>query len=220
MESYQNLSPKRRHDLAARALRENPGGYHLLGFPPLSEDPEERSSRYHMHLREAQRSVKEHHLLVTTRDRLSHEPFLPLYIYLDHLRSAHNVGSIIRTTEALRLGTVVFSNQTPNLTNKKVRDTAMGAHENLPTKECPLIDLPRPFIGLETVQGAHSIYDFPFPKSFTLIVGNEEFGISKEVLAECDHLVTIPLVGCKNSLNVACAYAIAAGMIRHLLSEI
>ena len=111
-------------------------------------------------------------------------PKQSLSIYLDQLLSSHHIASIIQITEALRLGTLIF-----------------------PSKELSFSSLPRPFIGLVRSQGAHSICDFPFPKTFTLVIGNEELGLSKEILAECDHLVD-------------CSYAIAAGMIRHLLNEI
>jgi tRNA G18 (ribose-2'-O)-methylase SpoU len=49
----------------------------------------------------------------------------------------------------------------------------------------------------------------------TLIFGNEEFGISNQILSQVDHLVEIPLVGLKNSLNVANAFSIIASAIRN-----
>ena len=66
-----------------------------------------------------------------------------------------------------------------------------------------------------------SIYDFTFPEKFTLILGNEEYGLSDEWLNQCDQIVTIPMWGFKNSLNVASAYAIAAYEIRkqHFLNS-
>ena len=44
----------------------------------------------------------------------------------------------------------------------------------------------------------------------TFPLGNEEYGCSKETLAMADYLLTIPLYGRKNSLNVSNAFAIAA----------
>lgn len=207
-----SLPLNRRHALAARALREG-GPYDHLGFPPLPATPEGRSHRYHEHLAGAGLSVKEHNLLITTQDIPSSVPYLPLAIYLDHIRSAHNVGSIIRTTEALRLGTLILSPNTPGPDNKKVRDAAMGTEAHVPFGT----HLPRPWIALETALEAPSLFDYPFPSTFTLILGNEEFGISESLLKQCDLVVTIPLVGSKNSLNVACAYSLAAGVIAHQL---
>lgn len=161
-------------------------------------------------------SLKEHNLLPTLRtgDREPKRDFPNIAIYLDHVRSAYNVGSILRTVEALRIGKVYFSEKTPFIDNEKVKRTAMGAAELVPCfQNVPLSDLPRPIIALDTSNAAVSVAEFDFPESFTLILGNEEYGISNESLKEVDHIVEIPLFGAKNSLNIACAFAIAASRI-------
>lgn len=174
------------------------------------------SDLYHGHLRQAHVSKKEHHLLPHIRrgDRLEGEEPWPIAIYLDGLRSAHNVGSIIRTTEALALGSLYFSSSTPTASHQQVRNTAMGSSQWVNCKEgVELSSLPHPIIALETSDQAHSLYEFNFPASFTLVVGNEEYGCSDEALALSDFLVEIPLRGRKNSINVANAFAMAAGEI-------
>ena len=91
----------------------------------------------------------------------------------------------------------------------------MGAAELVPVFQNVLLkDLPRPIIALDTGDAALSVLEFDFPETFTLILGNEEYGISNESLAEVDYILEIPLFGAKNSLNVACAFAIAASKIR------
>ena len=140
---------------------------------------------------------------------------MPAAIYLDNVRSAYNVGSILRTAEALRIGAVYFSEKTPFIDNEKVQRTAMGAAEIVPVhRGIPLSSLPRPLIALDTSDEATPVSEFLFPSAFTLILGNEEYGISDEALMLADHLIEIPLLGAKNSLNVACAFAIAAAAIR------
>lgn len=176
------------------------------------------SDQYHYHLRQANQSLKEHRLLPKIRkgDQIAKntEP-LPILIYLDQIRSAHNVGSILRTAEAFSLGTVHFSNQTPFADHKQVQDAAMGAEAWVSCKKGIIwSECPRPIIALETSAQATTIYNYSFPKSFTLILGNEEYGCSDESLREADHLLEIPLFGRKNSLNVANAFAIAASLIR------
>ena len=177
---------------------------------------EQLADRYHVHQQKAEQGHQEHHLLpaIRTQDRLVGEEAWPLAIYLDHLRSAHNVGSIIRTVEAFRLGTVYFSAMTPFIHHKQVKAAAMGTEQWITCHQgIALNTLPRPLIALETCETAHSLYDFTFPSTFTLILGNEEYGCSREVLAQADEIVEIPLRGRKNSLNVANALAIAAGEI-------
>ena len=178
--------------------------------------PQTIADRYHYHLQQAGFGQKEHHLLpkVRTGDKTSAQPSLPIAIYLDQIRSAHNVGSIIRTVEAFSLGTLYFSASTPFITHKQVQDTAMGSaawvscHRNI-----PLDSLPKPLIALETSEEAASLYDFIFPSTFTLVLGNEEYGCSEETLKAADIILEIPLRGRKNSLNVANAFAIVASEI-------
>ncbi len=175
------------------------------------------ADRYHWHLSQAGILLKEHKLLPAIRrgDRATKEEFPPCAIYLDNLRSAYNVGSILRTTEALRVGSLYFFGNTPFIDNPKVQKTSMGASAIVPCfANADLKTLPRPIIAIETGEDALSVSSFPFPSQFTLIVGNEEYGISDAALKEVDHIVQIPLFGAKNSINVACAFAICAQEIR------
>jgi tRNA G18 (ribose-2'-O)-methylase SpoU len=191
-----------------------------LCLPKLDEGDFRRlSNRYHFHLDKANISWKEHNLLLKDGvDCPSFAPFLPVGIYLDNLRSAFNVGSILRTTEALRLGTVYFAKNTPFIDNLKVQKTSMFTYDKVPCeRNVALSQLPGPLIALETDANAACVFDFVFPSSFTLMLGNEEYGLSEEALALRTATVRIPLYGYKNSLNVASAFAIAAGVISHQL---
>ena len=180
------------------------------------------ADRYHWHLQKAGQSLKEHNLLPSLRtgDHTPKLEFPNIAIYLDHVRSAYNVGSILRTTEALRIGKIYFSPDTPFINNEKIKRTAMGAAELVPCfQNVPLNDLPRPIIALDTSDAAIPVAEFEFPESFTLILGNEEYGISNAALAEADHIIEVPLFGAKNSINIACAFAIAAAKARSDLSS-
>jgi tRNA G18 (ribose-2'-O)-methylase SpoU len=227
---FLNLDFKQRHKKCAemlRALYETKSDaledYNMLTSwmslnPYVHTDFKALADRYHWHLQQAGLSLKEHNLLPTLRtlDREAKLPFPPgVAIYLDHVRSAYNVGSILRTVEALRIGAVYFSPKTPFIDNEKVARTAMGAATLVPVyQNIPLKDLPRPIIALDTGNAALDVTTFTFPESFTLILGNEEYGISNESLAEVDTILEVPLFGAKNSINVACAFAIAASRIQ------
>lgn len=183
---------------------------------PMPSSIKALADLYHFHLQKARVSKREHHLLPRIRcgDRPQGEPAWPIAVYLDGLRSAHNIGSIIRTVEALSLGSLYFSPAMPDAAHKQVKDTAMGSDQWIScTQGVELAALPRPIIALETAEEAVSLYEFIFPSSFTLVVGNEEYGCSDETLSLSDCLIEIPLRGRKNSLNVANAFAIAAGEI-------
>ena len=68
-------------------------------------------------------------------------------------------------------------------------------------------------IALEITSTSVSIHDFNLPLPLTgpvsLIVGHENFGISEVVLAQCDHIVHIPMYGQNSSMNVVQATNIA-----------
>ncbi len=181
----------------------------------LSEN--ELSDRYHLHLTAAGLSHKEHNLLqpkVRKLDRKEAASPLPVTIYLDRIRSAHNVGSIIRTMEAFSLGKLAISNAMADPTHKQVKDAAMGAEQWVEWERMNLSEISGPLIAIETSPEATPLQEFQFPESFTLALGNEEFGLSDEILQRADHLVEIPLYGRKNSLNVANCFAIIAAHIR------
>lgn len=187
---------------------------HTLASPSSQNDV---ADRFHLHRVAAQVSLKEHNLLpqVHKGDTPSNAAFLPISIYLDRLRSAHNIGAIIRTTEAFRLGALYFSPGMAAPTHESVQKSAMhtaplvSCHENV-----ALESLPRPIIAVETVPDATPYYDFDFPEQFTLVLGNEEEGISDHSLQLADFIIKIPLQGQKNSINVASAFAIIAAEIR------
>lgn len=177
----------------------------------------EIADRYHEHLKKAHIQTREHNLLpnVSTEDRKQATPPLNWTVYLDNLRSAFNVGSIIRTTEAFSLGRVVFGKSCPGLECKQVKDASMQTHDWIETKHIDNIEkLPRPIIALETVKNASPQHEYPFPKEGTLVLGNEEYGCSDDVLKAADAIISIPLYGKKNSLNVANAFSIVAETIR------
>ena len=131
-------------------------------------------------------SFKEHNLLKNLKrfDTLSKAPYGTIDIYLDHVRSGHNIGSILRTVEAFRLGTVHFSPDMPGTENKKVQDGSMGTSSLVPTSKTPLNKLKKTLDRLRNSEGVNFPYlILHFQKFFTLMIGNEEYGLSKEALS-------------------------------------
>lgn len=182
-----------------------------------SSDRKKIADRYHWHLEQGSINLKEHNLLPQIRknDGKAKEEYPNCAIYLDNIRSAYNVGSILRTTEALRIGSVHFAKKTPFIDNLKVKKIAMGTSDLVPCyRDTDLKTLPKPIIAIDTSDDAISIDDSIFPTTFTLVLGNEEYGVSNEALKIADYLIEIPLCGIKNSINVACAFSSIATEIR------
>ena len=171
---------------------------------------EEQHNRFYEHIKQSAVNLPEHidPLATNALDPLPKTPYLPIAVYLDNLRSAFNVGNILRTMEAYRMGSVFMAKNTPTKNHPKVEETSMGA--SFLIEEVKIDQLPRPWIALETAQDALNIYDYTFPESMTLILGNEALGISQEMMQQADITIKIPLIGSKNSLNVSTAFAITA----------
>ena len=190
-----------------------------ISLCPIIFDSHSMNDRFHLHCQKASIHYNEHSFYRET-DSLRNTPFLPIDIYCEKLRSAHNVGSIIRTTEALRIGSIHACLDTPLVNHPKVLKTSMQTAHLVPTFHTKNFGvLKKPFFALEVTEKSQNIFHFTFPKSFTLFVGNEQVGLTKQTLDQCETHLSIPLVGNKNSLNVAGAFAIAAALIRNQNDE-
>lgn len=138
-------------------------------------------------------------------------PRQPLYILLDNVRSAANVGNILRAAETARVTQVILCGITPGPPNKKVMKTAVGAAEYVPFEQAPsALEAVRSLqsrgvsvFGVETTSKSTPMWETDFPAPLALVFGNELVGVHADVLQECDGLVCIPTNGVKNSLNVA-----------------
>lgn len=191
-----------------------------MDLSPAHLNLEALSDRYHYHHNQANFDTGIDDLLPCNPllDSCSTKAFLDIDIYLDNLRSLHNIGSIIRTIEAFRLGTLCSFSDFDFLNHPKLKKTSMHTENTIQTKKVEGFNkLRSPIIGLEITPKSTNLFDFTFPKSFSLIVGNEEYGLSETTLNNCDHLLHIPLYGQKNSLNVSNAFAIAAAIISNQL---
>lgn len=225
---FLSLSLESRHKKCAEFIKEKRYSEYnslcsLLGLAPIAcEDQEGIEQRFHHHLLLARQSIQESDFLssLSTDDKQEALPFLGVWTFLDSLRSAHNIGSIIRTVEAFRLGPVRLSSQTlvPLSHMQLIKASRGTCHEVDVQFITSLEELPRPWIALETVLSAPPVHEASFSAPCTLIVGNEERGISRELLKQVDAVIRIPLRGKKNSLNVSCAFAIAAYHMAHTLN--
>lgn len=163
------------------------------------------------------RNLRDEEFLVTTEDSASPAPRRPLYLVLDNLRSAFNVGSIFRTAETLGCEGILLCGYTPGPESDGVRKTAMGTESLTPSRRFEKADEALAWLGgrgvprlaLETSPDSLSLYEGRLPGTCAFVVGNERFGLDFHTLRLCDEIRRIPLVGSKNSLNVASALSIA-----------
>jgi len=172
-------------------------------------------------------SLKDHEILVTTKDRPVTEPFKPallppLYVVLDNLRSGFNVGSAFRAAECLGVHHIYLVGYSPTPEHKAVKKTAMGTDAWVPWSTAESVfDLISDFkekgittVGMETSKTAINLYEAETRPELALFLGNERFGLQPDVLERMDLCVEIPMCGRKNSLNISNALAIGVSEIQ------
>ncbi len=139
-----------------------------------------------------------------------------LYIILDNLRSAFNVGAIFRLCDAMRVSGLFLCGYTASPPHIKLEKTSLGTISFVPWKSFTtaleavryLHNKSIPVWAAETTSHSKSYHLEPIPQQVGVVFGNEALGVSEEVLSECDCLIEIPTYGFKNSLNVATACSV------------
>ncbi len=155
-----------------------------------------------------------------------------IVVILHNIRSTHNVGSIIRTAEALGLTQLIFSGYTPfpkyatdtrlpHIANKldvQINKTALGAQnyidwevwtDSIDTLLSKLRCENFQILALEQHKHSIDLKSYLPEQKIALILGSEVTGVDASILKQCDQILEIALPGKKESLNVAQAAAIA-----------
>ncbi len=137
----------------------------------------------------------------------------PLILVLDRVRDPGNLGTILRSAEAARVGEVITIKGTVDVWSPKVVRGAMGAHLRLPIlydREWGEIEgeLEGRQVSLADPGGELPYYRVDWTQPSALIVGGEAFGAGEEARQLASNTVTIPMRGGTESLNVAVATSI------------
>ena len=138
----------------------------------------------------------------------------PFVIILDGVEDPHNLGALIRSAECSGAhGVIIPKRRAVGLTSTAAKASA-GAIEHMRvakvTNLATTIDELKErglWLYAADMDGT-SFYDTDFSGAVGLVMGSEGFGISRLVKEKCDFVVSIPLYGNVNSLNVSCAGAI------------
>jgi tRNA G18 (ribose-2'-O)-methylase SpoU len=160
-----------------------------------------------------------------------------LVLVMHDIRSALNVGSMLRTAEGLGVSKAYMTGYTPypehkddgrlphhrRRTASRIRKTALGAEQFIQWQHLP--DISECFdklrsdgfqlVALEQAPEAIELSRFEAGPKTALIVGNEITGLEPAVLKQADQIIRITMRGRKESFNVA----IAAGMALYRLAN-
>ena len=140
---------------------------------------------------------------------------------LDNVQDPGNLGTLIRLCDWFGIETLICNSQTVDCYNPKVVQATMGSLTRVAVHYVDLAGflatcaLPLYAMDLD----GENLYTTEFPEDCVLILGNEANGISPEVRALADGIITIPRFGKlqqTESLNVAMAGAIVMSQVRKL----
>jgi hypothetical protein len=140
---------------------------------------------------------------------------------LDNVQDPGNLGTLIRLCDWFGIETLICNSQTVDCYNPKVVQATMGSLTRVAVHYVDLggflatCALPLYAMDLD----GENLYTTEFPEDCVLILGNEANGISPEVRALADGIITIPRFGKlqqTESLNVAMAGAIVVSQVRKL----
>ena len=146
-----------------------------------------------------------------------------LVVILDNIRSAYNVGTIIRTADGLGVKKLYLCGITPDPgTKDTISKTALGAEIIIPWEYQPngltvasaLKEQGYNLLALERTRTSIVINDYHLDPSdqqtIALVLGNEKAGVDPGIISLCDAVIALPMMGKKASLNVAVAFGAAA----------
>jgi 23S rRNA (guanosine2251-2'-O)-methyltransferase len=136
----------------------------------------------------------------------------PLLVVLDGIEDPHNLGAILRTADAAGADGVVLQSRRSAALGGVVAKASAGAVAHVRIAE--VVNIARAVDDLKTAgvwtvglasqaDGAYDTIDFTGP--IAVVLGAEGAGLRRLVRERCDYLVSIPMLGHVESLNVSVA---------------
>lgn len=151
--------------------------------------------------------------IYSTLDALTYDN--RLIVMLDHIEDPHNLGAIIRTSEAAGVEAIIIPKDRGALINPTVIKVSAGAIHNI--KIICVTNLNQTIQSLKkkgywfvgTDMSGEDYHHIDYKGNTCIIIGNEGKGIHPLVKQNCDFIASIPMEGKINSLNAS----VAAGIV-------
>ena len=135
-------------------------------------------------------------------------------VLLENVQDPGNVGTVIRTANALGMDAVVLTGACADLYGPKTVRAAMGALFRQPVLTCATDELMQllranglKLYGAALTDTAQDLRRVPLTPA-AVAIGSEGRGLSAELLAQCDGQIIIPMQPGAESLNAAVAAAV------------
>ncbi|QTN00024.1 RNA methyltransferase [Sediminibacillus dalangtanensis] len=142
-------------------------------------------------------------------------------LLIDNVQDPGNLGTMIRTADAAGFDGIYVGAGSADIYNDKVLRSTQGSIFHLPifqTDLLPIIDqLQNDDFAVwgAALENARPYTALPVPRKAALVVGNEGAGISSSILEKVNDIVSIPIFGKAESLNVS----VAAGILLYHLAS-
>ncbi len=139
----------------------------------------------------------------------------PIIIVLENIRSAYNVGSVFRTSDAFLIEAIYICGYTSKPPHKEIKKTALGAEETVSWKHFEtsaeaieeLKSKKYKVFAVEQAMDSHPLQrvEVRANEKIAVVFGNEVAGVEQSTIHFCDGCIEIPQLGMKHSLNIATA---------------
>jgi len=144
------------------------------------------------------------------------------YLILENIRSAYNVGAMFRTADGAGVDKIFLVGYTSTPIDRfgrpqsEITKTSLGACDTIPwehyTTSAEVIAQLQAgactVAAVELTTDAVPLKEFFVPDKIAYLLGNEVVGVEETTLSQCDAVVCLPMLGVKESLNVATAAGI------------
>lgn len=148
-------------------------------------------------------------------------------VVLDNIRSAHNVGSAFRSSDAFKVDKIFLCGITASPPSTLIHKSALGAEysvewEHRDSTLKTVLELRKEgytVVSIEQTVNSVKLNDFVPEKGrkYALVFGNEVDGVSQDVVDASDFSLEIPQFGSKHSLNVSVSVGIILWRFKELL---
>ena len=139
-------------------------------------------------------------------------------VVLDNVRSAHNVGSAFRSSDAFKIDKIWLCGICATPPSAEIHKSALGAEDSVRWEHCPdsLSAVTRlraegyTVVAVEQTTASVKLDAFRRDPAarYALVFGNEVDGVSQAVVDAADFSLEIPQYGTKHSLNVSVALGV------------
>jgi 23S rRNA (guanosine2251-2'-O)-methyltransferase len=139
-------------------------------------------------------------------------PETALFLVLDNVQDPHNLGACLRTADATGVHGIIITKDNATGITPTVCKVASGAAETVPVYQVTNLSRTLRWLkgeGLWIIgaagETAQAVYKIDFTVPMALVVGAEGKGLRRLTREQCDVLVSVPMLGQVESLNLSVA---------------